>query len=190
MILFIFHLHTDHFDKKFLIDLKKKKKKFKLIIKKFKDNRLKNYLINCGFKKNYIIDLNEFEVLNLNNKSKIIILPQESSSNTASHYIKYDLDTSCVYLDDNIRLYNQVDNPYSLSDITKIMKKLKKKIDIKFDLAFIPYCAASEYPQSFINLNRIKEKISLLIPGLKNLLILEKNKLQAGDSSWWLLSFG
>ena len=118
-----------------------------MIIKKFKDNRLKNYLINCGFKKNYIIDLNEFEVLNLNNKSKIIILPQESSSNTASHYIKYDLDTSCVYLDDNIRLYNQVDNPYSLSDITKIMKKLKKKIDIKFDLAFIPYCAASDYPK-------------------------------------------
>ena len=38
------------------------------------------------------------------------------------------------------------------------MKKLKKKINIKFDLAFIPYCAASEYPQSFINLDRIKEK--------------------------------
>ncbi len=160
---YISHLHTDHFDKNFLINLKKnQKKKFKLIIKKFKDNRLKNYLINCGFKKEYIIDINEFEILNLNKKSKIIILPQESSSNTPSHYIKYDLDTSCVYLDDNVRLYNQVDNPYSLADITKIMKKLKKKIDIKFDLAFIPYCAASEFPQSFINLDRIKEKKKII----------------------------
>ena len=100
--------------------------------------------------------------MNLNNKSKLIILPQESSSNTPNHYIKYDLDTSCVFLDNNIRLYNQVDNPYSLSDIKRIMKKLKKKIDIKFDLAFIPYCAASEFPQSFINLNRIKEKNNII----------------------------
>ena len=161
--IYISHLHTDHFDKKFLIDLKKKqKKKFKLIIKRFKDNRLKNHLIKCGFKQDHIIDLNEFEVLNLNNKSKLIILPQESSSNTPNHYIKYDLDTSCVFLDNNIRLYNQVDNPYSLSDIKRIMKKLKKKIDIKFDLAFIPYCAASEFPQSFINLNRIKEKNNII----------------------------
>ena len=96
--------------------------------------------------KNHIIDLNEFEVFNLNNRSKLIILPQESSSNTPSHYIKYDLDTSCVYIDDNVRLYNQVDNPYSLSDITKIKERLGKKIEIKFDLAFIPYCAASEFP--------------------------------------------
>ena len=42
------------------------------------------------------------------------------------------------------------------------MKKLKKKIDIKFDLAFIPYCAASEFPQSFINLDRIKEKKKII----------------------------
>ena len=110
--IYISHLHTDHFDQKFLIKLKNnQKKKFKLIIKKFKDNRLRNFLINCGFKKECIIDLNEFEIFNLNKKSKFIILPQESSSNTPSHLIKYDLDTSCVYLDDNVRLYNQVDNP-------------------------------------------------------------------------------
>ena len=161
--IYISHLHTDHFDQKFLIELKKnQKKKFKIIIKKFKDNRLKNFLINCGFNKEYIIDLNEFEVFNLNKKSKFIILPQESSSNTPSHFIKYDLDTSCVFIDDNVRLYNQVDNPYSLTDIARIMKRLKKKIDIKFDLAFIPYCAASEYPQSFINLDRIKEKNNII----------------------------
>jgi len=158
-----------------LIDLKKNQKKnFKLIIKKFKDNRLKNHLIDCGFKKNHIIDLNEFEVFNLNNRSKLIILPQESSSNTPSHYIKYDLDTSCVYIDDNVRLYNQVDNPYSLSDITKIKERLGKKIEIKFDLAFIPYCAASEFPQSFINLNRTKEKNNIINSRIKKFIDIGK----------------
>lgn len=166
--IYISHLHTDHFDKTLLIDLKKKQKKiFKFIIKKFKDNRLKNFLINCGFKKNQIIDLREFEVLNLNKKTKFIILPQESSSNTPSCYVKYDLDTSCVYIDNDVRIYNQVDNPYSLSDILKIQKKLKKIIDLKFDLAFIPYCAASEFPQSFINLNRIKEKNNIINSRIK-----------------------
>ena len=173
--IYISHLHTDHFDRKFLIDLKKNQKKnFKLIIKKFKDNRLKNHLIDCGFKKNHIIDLNEFEVFNLNNRSKLIILPQESSSNTPSHYIKYDLDTSCVYIDDNVRLYNQVDNPYSLSDITKIKERLGKKIEIKFDLAFIPYCAASEFPQSFINLNRTKEKNNIINSRIKKFIDIGK----------------
>ena len=39
---YISHLHTDHFDYKFLKDLKKhQKKKFSIIIKKFKDDRLK-----------------------------------------------------------------------------------------------------------------------------------------------------
>ena len=45
-----------------------------------------------------------------------------------------------------------------MQDIKIIMKNLKKKINVKFDIAFIPYCAASEFPQSFININRMKEK--------------------------------
>ncbi|MDC0046846.1 hypothetical protein OAJ20_04375 [Candidatus Pelagibacter sp.] len=161
--IYISHLHTDHFDVKFLKLLKKKqKKKFKLIIKKFRDNRLKNQLINSGFEKNQILDVNDFETLKLNEDSNFIILPQISSSNTPNEYIKYDLDTSCIFFDKNVSLYNQVDNPYSLSDLRFIMKKLKKKVNIKFDLGFIPYCAASEFPQSFINLNRIKEKKNVI----------------------------
>ena len=100
--------------------------------------------------------------MQLNKKTKFIILPQESSSNTPSQYIKYDLDTSCVFIDDNVSIYNQVDNPYSTSDIKHVLKRLKKIINIKFDLAFIPYCAASEFPQSFVNLNRKKEKINII----------------------------
>ena len=40
--IYISHLHSDHFDIKLLKYLKKiQKKKFKIIIKKFRDNRLK-----------------------------------------------------------------------------------------------------------------------------------------------------
>ncbi len=186
--IYISHLHTDHFDVKFLKLLKKKqKKKFKLIIKKFKDNRLKNQLIKNGFKQNQILDINDLEILKLNKDSNFIILPQISSSNTPNEYIKYDLDTSCIFFDKNVSLYNQVDNPYSLSDIRLIMKKLKKIINIKFDLGFIPYCAASEFPQSFINLNRIKEKKIVISSRIKKFIDIAetincKNIVPAGGS--------
>ena len=90
---YISHLHTDHFDLKFLKKLKSKQKKnFKIIIKKFKDDRLKKQLISNGFSRKHIIDISEFEVYSLSKESKIIILPQISSSNTPNEYIKYDLD--------------------------------------------------------------------------------------------------
>ena len=169
--IYISHLHTDHFDTKFLLQLKKKqKKKFKFLIKKFKDNRLKNILISNGFEKNDIIDLDEFQIYLLKDKSKFIILPQLSRSNTPNIYIKYDLDTSCVFVDKNLALYNQVDNPYSYSDIKYVMNKLKKKISLNFDLAFIPYCAASEFPQSFIDLNRSNEKKLIITNRIKKFL--------------------
>ena len=185
---YISHLHTDHFDLKFLKKLKSKQKKnFKIIIKKFKDDRLKKQLISNGFSRKHIIDISEFEVYSLSKESKIIILPQISSSNTPNEYIKYDLDTSCIFIDNNVSLYNQVDNPYSIQDIKFIMKNLKKKINTKFDLAFIPYCAASEFPQSFINLKRAKEKRNIIIQRVKKFLSVSRiiqcsNIIPAGGS--------
>tara|TARA_B100000795_G_C22805483_1_gene444561 strand:- start:3591 stop:4919 length:1329 start_codon:yes stop_codon:yes gene_type:complete len=186
--IYISHLHTDHFDLKFLKKLKKKQKKnFKIIIKKFKDNRLKNTLISNGFISKNIIDIPEYEIYKLKDQAKIIILPQVSSSNTPSEYIKYDLDTSCVFIDKNISLYNQVDNPYSLQDIKLVMKNLRKIIKTKFDLAFVPYCAASEFPQSFINLKRTSEKRNKINERIKKFLLVGKsieclNIIPAGGS--------
>ena len=161
--IYISHLHTDHFDLKFLNKYRKNQKKnFKIIIKKFKDNRLKNQIINSGFKKNEIIDIDEFEILKLKKNSELIILPQLSSSNTPNHHINYDLDTSCIFKDKNVKLFNQSDNPYSVNDIKFLLKKLKKKTYLNFDLAFVPYCAASEFPQAFLNLNRISEKKKII----------------------------
>ena len=184
---YISHLHTDHFDEKFLKLLQKKqKKRIKIIVKKFKDNRLKNQLLKLGFEK--IIDIDSFETLKLSKNCNFIILPQISASNSPNEYVNYDLDTSCIYFDKNVNVYNQVDNPYSIKDIKFIKKKLKeKKIDINFDLAFIPYCAASEYPQSFIDRDRNKAKIAIIDKGLNKFFktaqtLKCKNLIPAGGS--------
>ncbi len=157
--IYISHLHTDHFDKKFLIDLyNNQKNEIKIIIKKFDRNPLCNQLLKI-FKKSQIIEIDEFKKFKLNKNSYITILPQLSASNTPSDLIKYDLDTSCIYESNNVKIFNQVDNPYSEKDIKYILRKLKT-INIKndFDICFLPYCAASEYPQMYFNLDRKKEK--------------------------------
>lgn len=160
---YISHLHSDHYDENFLIDLQKKQKtKIKFLIKKFKDGRLKSKLENLGFKKQ-IIELEDFSKFKLNEKDFLIILPQLSASRTKNKLINYDLDTSCIFFNDDVSLYNQVDNPYNKKDLKKILLKLRSKNLIsKFDISFMPYCAASEYPQSYINLNRNKEKKKII----------------------------
>jgi L-ascorbate metabolism protein UlaG (beta-lactamase superfamily) len=174
--IYISHLHTDHFDSKFLKKIRNnQKKKIKIIIKKFNDNRLKNQILLNGFQESEILDIPEFEIFYLGENSKMIILPQMSTSNTKNEYINYDLDTSCVFIDENVALYNQVDNPYSEKDLKFIIKKLQKKIQTNFDLAFIPYCAASEYPQSFINLKRLSEKNKLIDFAIKHFLSIARN---------------
>jgi len=185
--IFISHLHTDHFDYKFLKDLKKyQKKKFSIIIKKFKDNRLKNKIKSMGCQN--IIDLEDYKVFRLGKFSNFLILPQLSASNTLNAYINYDLDTSCIFQDRNVNLYNQVDNAYSEEDIRLVLKTLKtNKIDINFDLCFIPYCAASEYPQSFLKIDRKIEKNKIINQRLKNFFHISnmlrcKNIIPAGGS--------
>lgn len=166
--IYISHLHTDHFDKSFLLDLKaKQKKKFKIIIKNFKKNPLYDQISKI-IDKDQIIEILDYQKIYLTTKSYFVILPQISVSNTPSELIKYDLDTSCVYKSNNIQIYNQVDNPYSEKDISEILKNLKKiKIENEFDICFIPYCAASEYPHMYFNLDRIKEKKKLINSRLK-----------------------
>ena len=184
---YISHLHTDHFDYKFLKDLiKHQKKKFSIIIKKFKDDRLKKKIQSMNFKN--IIDLEEYKFFRLGKFSNFLILPQLSASNTSNAYINYDLDTSCIFQDRNVNLYNQVDNPYSENDLKLVLKKLKdNKIDINFDLCFVPYCAASEYPQSFLKIDRKIEKNKIINQTLKRFfnisnLLRCKNIVPAGGS--------
>ena len=158
--IYISHLHTDHFDSVFLKKLKhNQNKSFKFLIKKFKDRKLKTQLIKVGFKEKNIIELASFRKFNIDKNSNFLILPQLSASNTPNKLVNYDLDTSCVFINKDVKLFNQVDNPYSVSDFKNILVKLKNiGINNDFDLSFVSYCGASEYPQSFINLDRNKQK--------------------------------
>jgi len=152
--IYISHLHTDHFDKKFLIDLyNNQKNEIKIIIKKFDRNPLCNQLLKI-FKKSQIIEIDEFKKFKLSKNSYITILPQLSASNTPSDLIKYDLDTSCIYESNNVKIFNQVDNPYSEKDIKYILRKLKT-INIKndFDICFLPYCA---YKEKVLDINEVQ----------------------------------
>lgn len=175
--IYISHLHSDHFDLKFLKTLRKKQKKtFKIVVKKFKDHRLKNKLIESNFfKEKDIIELDEYVSYDLKKKNFLTILPQKSASNSESIYINYDLDTSCIFKNRDVQLYNQVDNPYSPKDLGEILRILKRKnLKNEFDISFIPYCAASEYPQAYINLNRNKEKKIIIKSRLKTFYNLSK----------------
>ena len=158
------HLHTDHYDERFLEQLAKKNKKtITIIVKKFKDQRFKKKIQSLCKKNIKVVEVDCYKKLILSDKSKIWILPQLSSSNTPNYLINYDLDTSCIFQNEDLCLFNQTDNPYSEKDIGIIQKKLKKNsIPENFDIAFIPYCAASAYPQNFININRAAIKKQLI----------------------------
>jgi L-ascorbate metabolism protein UlaG (beta-lactamase superfamily) len=172
--IYISHLHPDHFDIKFLKEITNfQNKKITFLIKNFIDQRLFTILNKNGVKFTNIIKLKPYKTYNLSKSSKFIILPQISSSSVFSKKnIYYDLDTSCIFIDRNVKVFNQVDNPYSLDDLKNVLKKLKNhNIENSFDLSFLSYCGSSEYPCSYLNINRKKEK-ELIIK--KNLQLFEK----------------
>jgi len=167
---YISHLHSDHFNPIALQLLGLNGKKF--IIKKFNNNTLKDRLLKIGITKIY--ELNPFEIYKFGS-FKISILPQMSSnSSDLIDQINYDLDTSIIIKSNGIVFFNQVDNPYSLSDL----KNIKDYIDEKYgniNIACLICGAASEYPQNFININKTFEKNKVIERSLK--LLIEKIKI-------------
>jgi len=159
--IYISHLHPDHFDINFLLDvINFQKEKIIFLIKKFSDSRLAKILEKKGISFDNIRQLQTYKSYKLSNTSKFIILPQiSSSSSNSEEIVNYDLDTSCVFIDSNVKIFNQVDNPYSPEDLCKVLNYLRKNnIKNNFDLSFMSYCGSSEYPMSYININRNKEK--------------------------------
>jgi len=154
--IYISHLHCDHFDPNLL---SKCNKNTTIIIKKFKDQRLKKSITKLGFKK-----INEYlplTLIKLNADISISIVPQ-MSSNTANEIndINYDLDTSIIIKSNrsNKVFLNNVDNPLSIKDYKFINNFVKKKFRSKIHISCMQVGAASEYPQCFLDINRKKEK--------------------------------
>ena len=152
-IVYISHLHDDHLDTKFLKESGLTDKTF--FIKKFQFKTLYNRLKSIGV--NEIFELEPFEIFQYK-ELKISILPQMSTnSSELDEDIEYDLDTSIIIADNETVFFNQVDNPYSISDYEELSKWVELNFG-KITIAALMAGAASEYPQAFLNINRLSEK--------------------------------
>ena len=126
--IYISHLHNDHFDPKLLKKFKNKKK-VKIIIKKFNNERLKSKIKELNFSK--ILEVEAWKKFTLNKELKITIIPQQTSNkDEIDTKIDYDLDTSILIHSNKTKkiFYNNVDNPLSTNDIKNLTKFVKKKI--------------------------------------------------------------
>ena len=165
---YISHLHCDHFDKKFLKKLNKKK--IKILIKNFRNKRLKDKIRKLGFKN--IIECDEWKKYEINKDISIAIIPQiTSNSSDADDAINYDLDTSIIIQSNFSKkiFYNNVDNPLSIKDLIKVKNFVRKEFKNKIDLFCSPTGAAGEYPHCFTNINRVAEKQKIVNAHLVNL---------------------
>ncbi len=171
--IYISHLHNDHFDPKLLKKFKNKKK-VKIIIKKFNNERLKSKIKELNFSK--ILEVEAWKKFTLNKELKITIIPQQTNNkDEIDTKIDYDLDTSILIQSNKTKkiFYNNVDNPLSTNDIKNLTKFVKKKYKRNIDVTCFPVGAASEYPHCFINVNKRIEKKRVIDQSVK----LTKEKL-------------
>ena len=151
---YISHLHSDHFDAKFLTESELINKRF--LIKDFNNNHLVSRLRKLGIEN--IIEAKPFTKVVLENDFEIMIFPQLNSNTSAiKDDVNYDLDTSIAIKTKDTVFFNQVDNPLT----AKNMELIKGEINRSFgniDLACFCCGAASDYPQCYINIEREEEK--------------------------------
>ncbi len=165
-LIYISHLHEDHFDLEFIKSIFHKKK-FTIIIPKGDKSYEIMYrrLISSGIPEENILKLSFFEKTNIKN-FELVLLPQynkSTSKENSSFLIDYDIDSSLLITVDSIQIFNQNDNFYNSENIQLIRKKLySQNIEFKPNLSFIPYCSASCYPQSFLDIDRLSLRKDLL----------------------------
>ena len=184
-IVYISHLHDDHLDTKFLKESGLYNKKF--IIKKFQFNTLYNRLKSIGA--NEIYELEPFDFFTYNGL-KMSILPQmATNSSDLDEDVEYDLDTSFIVADQETVFFNQVDNPYSLKDYEKLANWIELNYG-KITISALMAGAASEYPQTFLNIDRASEKDRIIKSELNRLVnvlqILKPNYYFAAGGTYFI----
>ncbi len=184
-IVYISHLHDDHLDTKFLKESGLYNKKF--IIKKFQYNTLYNRLKSIGA--NEIYELEPFELFTYNG-IKLSILPQmATNSSEIDEDVEYDLDTSFIVADQDTVFFNQVDNPYSKQDYNELAKWIELNYG-KITITALMAGAASEYPQAFLNIDRLSEKNRIIKSELNRLInvlqILKPNFYFAAGGTYFI----
>ena len=187
-LIYISHLHTDHYDIQILSKYTNKKNT-KILIKKFKDQRLKKKILSLGYSK--IIELEAWKTFDFKGYELTIVPCDQMVNSGISGQIQYDLDTSIIVYNknSNVCFYNHVDNPCS-SKIIKAVKIFCKKKYGKIDIVSMAPRSACEYPQMFLSIKdeskkKIQREINLksLINTNRNLKILSaKNYIPAGGN--------
>ena len=153
-LIYISHIHYDHYDPSLLRN-SNLKKDIPFLIPKLKNNHLSNSLKN-NFP-NPIIELTPFLKKELSKNVEICLVPQMTSSSSNKDGIGYDMDSSIIIHDliDGSTFFNTVDNSLSPNNFTAI-----KDMNLypKFDLLTLPCGSACEYPQSYLGIDREYER--------------------------------
>ena len=151
-LIYISHLHTDHFSPATLKILASSRSTF--LIKNFSSKRLKNSITQLGFNK--VIELDAFNPTVIGNFEFTIVPQFESNTDNLSDEVSFDLDTSLIIKEKSSKkvFFNAVDNPFSINSLTKVRNFVETTLDAKIDVACLASGAASEYPQCFPEIDR------------------------------------
>ncbi|HSW05131.1 MBL fold metallo-hydrolase [Aquabacterium sp.] len=163
-LVYISHMHSDHFDPAFLAASGLLAKRF--VIKRFDNGVLARRLKGMGAAE--VIELDAFEVHNECGVSLAIIPQITSNSAGLDDEVNYELDTSLVLHDGRHTFFNQVDNPLSLDDLAKVKAFIAERFGA-IDIACLMAGAAGEYPQCFIGIDRAAEQARLVADSLAKL---------------------
>lgn len=157
-LVYISHLHTDHYDVDFLKFLKRYLN-LVIVIKDFKDGRLKKKITE-EVGPSEIICLNEYASYEFKSANLMIVPQISASSADAENQLEYDLDTSLIIETQETILFNEVDNPLHIEDYRGLVIPLSKwnNNSPKTKIGLIGYSGASDYPQSYLGIDRKRER--------------------------------
>ena len=155
--IFISHLHDDHFHLETLKILSLLDRDF--VIKRFQAPVMRERLKKIG-----VTRIHEFDPFTVNRLGpfEFTIFPQMTSNSSGlEDDVNYDLDTSIAIKAEGTVFFNQVDNPLSLQDLTRIRDFIAEQMGA-VDVACIMSGAASEYPHLFLGIDQAAEKRRLV----------------------------
>jgi L-ascorbate metabolism protein UlaG (beta-lactamase superfamily) len=155
-LLYISHLHSDHFCPHVLKLIKNKD--LTIVIKDFKSKRLLNNIKELGFEN--VLELVAWEPKKFG-PFEITIIPQGlTNSDDLEDDLDYDLDTSVLIYDTESKtvFFHLVDNSFSEMQLYDISKFSISRYAKSLDIATLTCGAASEWPQCFPQLDRRKSK--------------------------------
>ena len=126
-----------------------------IIIPKLDNNHLFNKLKNLVNIK--VIEMDPYTSINLDDELELCMIPQISEFADSHMGIGYSMDSSLIIYDkiDDTVFFNSVDNPLTAADFQKIFSNIRYD---HIDLLTLPCASASEYPQAYLNIDRIDRK--------------------------------